>query len=239
MQFADAAERLTDLPAALPEGPEALIPVLAETGASGPGRVATSRPPGQAAVLVLRLPGRGRRGVRAADRARRPRRAPLRRGVVPGRPRRAGRRRRDRDRAARSGRGGRAGRRSGGRPRLGAWPPLWIPVSDYAVTPVLATGGAAAVVHAPALRGGPGRRGAGPGDPARRGAERSRARHPRLADPLRRLPDRWAGRLGDDGPRARRGWARSSVLRGAAERLRVVRRRPGCSRIGHLPWTSR
>ena len=59
MRYDEVVRRLTPLPEALPEGPAALIPVLAETGGPRPRPTfeaagGTSRP---AAVLVLLFPG--------------------------------------------------------------------------------------------------------------------------------------------------------------------------------------
>ena len=105
----------------LPDPPEALIPVLAETGAPRPrppwDEAAGTRSPGGGADP--RLPRRRRRGPGRADRARRSRRAPLGRGLVPRRPGRARGRRPGRDRAPRGERGGGPGRDGRGRARAG------------------------------------------------------------------------------------------------------------------------
>jgi 8-oxo-dGTP pyrophosphatase MutT (NUDIX family) len=139
VRFADVVERLRELPAEVPDGPEALIPVLAETGAvrTWPrGDESTAR---QAAVLVLLYPDQhGDARVLLTERVNR---GGHHSGEVsfPG-----GRAEPDdadptatalREAAEEVGLDvGQAGVRV-----LGVWPPLWIPVSDYAVTPVLAT----------------------------------------------------------------------------------------------------
>ena len=82
----------------------------------------------------------------------------------------------------------------------GTLEPFWIPVSNFRVTPVVAIAGrppalsaspdeVAAIVEAPLV-----------GVPARRPDRDRRAGSRRVADPLRRLPDRRAPRLGRDRP---------------------------------------
>lgn len=57
MRFADVVARLESLPATLPEGPEALVPVVAASGTRRPRRPdEEGRPPVDAAVLVLVFP---------------------------------------------------------------------------------------------------------------------------------------------------------------------------------------
>ena len=138
VRFVDAVERLRELPATIPEGPEALIPVLAETGAvrTWPrGDESTAR---QAAVLVLLYPdAAGDAVVLLTERVDR---GGHHSGEVsfPGGRAEPG----DADVVATALR--EAVEEVGLDPLdagvtvLGAWPPLWIPVSDYAVTPVLA-----------------------------------------------------------------------------------------------------
>lgn len=138
MRFEDAVDRLTRLPPALPDGPAALMPVLAETGAvrTWPrGDESTAR---QAAVLVLLYPGQaGEAFVLLTERVDR---GGHHSGEVsfPGGRAEPG----DADATATALR--EAAEEVGldvaqaGVRVLGTWPQLWIPVSDYAVTPVLA-----------------------------------------------------------------------------------------------------
>ena len=138
MRFADAVERLAELPASPPDGPAGLMPVLATTGAS---RVwpradeSTARP---AAVLVLVYPDEtGDARILLTERADR---GGHHSGEVsfPGGRAEPG----DADAVATALR--EAAEEVGLDPSaagvrvVGTWPPLWIPVSDYAVTPVLA-----------------------------------------------------------------------------------------------------
>jgi 8-oxo-dGTP pyrophosphatase MutT (NUDIX family) len=138
MRFTDALERLTDLPAAPPDGPSALMPVLAETGASRTWPrtdESTARP---AAVLVLVYPDEA--GDALVLLTERVARGGHHSGEVsfPGGRAEAD----DADPAATALREadeevGLDAEAAGVRV-LGTWPPLWIPVSDFAVTPVLA-----------------------------------------------------------------------------------------------------
>jgi 8-oxo-dGTP pyrophosphatase MutT (NUDIX family) len=139
VRFTEAVERLAEAPAAIPEGPEALIPVLAETGAvrTWPrGDESTAR---QAAVLVLLYPDEaGDARVLLTERVDRG-------GHHSGEVSFPGGRAEDEDADATATALREAAEEVGldvdqaGVTVLGVWPPLWIPVSDYAVTPVLAT----------------------------------------------------------------------------------------------------
>jgi 8-oxo-dGTP pyrophosphatase MutT (NUDIX family) len=139
VRFTEAVRRLAELPATIPEGPEALIPVIAETGAvrTWPrGDESTAR---QAAVLVLLYPGDdGEARVLLTERVDRG-------GHHSGEVSFPGGRAEDEDEDATATALREAAEEVGLDPVasgvrvLGVWPPLWIPVSDYAVTPVLAT----------------------------------------------------------------------------------------------------
>lgn len=139
MRFVEVAARLSELPGSLPEGPEALVPVLAPSGDPRPRLVEElGQAPVAAAVLVLLFPD-------AAGEARlvlteRVDRGGHHSGEVsfPGGRSEPG----DADPVATALREAReevgldpaqAGVRV-----LGAFPPLHIPVSGYAVTPVVA-----------------------------------------------------------------------------------------------------
>lgn len=140
MLFSDAVARLDPLPAALPEGPGALMPMLREAGAPRPVPGAGAPLPGArtAAVLVLvfpdasgearvvltertdrvghhsgevSFPGGGAEPGDASPAATALREAAEEVGLVPGQ----------------------CGLRV-----LGALPALWVPVSNHAVTPVVA-----------------------------------------------------------------------------------------------------
>ena len=185
----------TPLPDVLPEAPEALIPVLAETGAARPRPRWASRvrPPGGGPRAPL--PGRGRRGAPRPDRARGPRRPPLRRGLVPGR-RAPSRRTRTSSR-----------RRCARRPRRSG-STRWRPASacsacsdrcgsrsaDYAVTPVVAV-----AARRPSLTAQP--------------TEVATI----LEAPRRRVPARWAARRG----RARAPWLAARYAAYPVEGLHV------------------
>jgi 8-oxo-dGTP pyrophosphatase MutT (NUDIX family) len=140
MRYDEVVHRLTPLPEALPEGPPALIPVLAETGGPRPRPTfeaadGTSRP---AAVLVLLFPGEdGEARILLTERTDR---GGHHSGEVsfPGGRAEAG----DADLTATALREaaeevgldpGQAGVRV-----LGTLPVQWIPVSNFTVTPVLA-----------------------------------------------------------------------------------------------------
>ncbi len=140
MRYDEVVHRLTPLPEALPEGPPALIPVLAETGGLRPRTAleaadGTSRP---AAVLVLLYPGEdGEARILLTERTDR---GGHHSGEVsfPGGRAEAG----DADLTATALREaaeevgldpGQAGVRV-----LGTLPVQWIPVSNFTVTPVLA-----------------------------------------------------------------------------------------------------
>lgn len=56
MRFAEVVARLESLPTTLPDGPEALVPVVAASGTRRPPRPDDGRPPVDAAVLVLVFP---------------------------------------------------------------------------------------------------------------------------------------------------------------------------------------
>src|SRR5262245_1485034 len=141
MRFTDALERLTDLPAAPPDGPSALMPVLAETGASRTwprNEESTAR---AAAVLVLVYPDdAGEARVLLTERVARGGHHSGEVSFPGGRAEPA-----DADAAATALR--EANEEVGldadaaGVRVLGTWPTLWIPVSDFAVTPVLAVAG--------------------------------------------------------------------------------------------------
>jgi 8-oxo-dGTP pyrophosphatase MutT (NUDIX family) len=139
VRFTDAVERLAALPDIIPEGPEALIPVLAETGATRTWPRADESTARQAAVLVLLYPDEaGEAHILLTERVDRG-------GHHSGEVSFPGGRAEPDDADVTATALREAAEEVGldvdeaGVRVLGAWPPLWIPVSDYAVTPVLAT----------------------------------------------------------------------------------------------------
>ena len=138
MRFTDALKRLTDLPAAPPDGPEALMPVLAETGASRTWPRADEATARLAAVLVLVYPdASGEARVLLTERV-------ARGGHHSGEVSFPGGRAEPEDADAAATALREANEEVGldaaaAEVRVvGTWPSLWIPVSDFAVTPVLA-----------------------------------------------------------------------------------------------------
>jgi len=138
MRFSDALERLADLPAAPPDGPTALMPVLAETGASRTWPRTDESTARAAAVLVLVYPDdAGEARVLLTERV-------ARGGHHSGEVSFPGGRAEpvDADAAATALREANEevglDAEAAGVRVLGTWPTLWIPVSDFAVTPVLA-----------------------------------------------------------------------------------------------------
>ena len=135
MRFTDALERLTDLPAAPPDGPEALMPVLAETGASRTWPRADEATARLAAVLVLVYPDdSGEARVLLTERV-------ARGGHHSGEVSFPGGRAEPEDADAAATALREANEEVGldaiaAEVRVvGTWPSLWIPVSDFAVTP--------------------------------------------------------------------------------------------------------
>ena len=102
---------------------------------------------------------------------------------------------REAERGDRAGPGGGRGPRSSGRMES-----FWIPVSNFSVTPGRRGRPAPARPRRLAGRGRGDRRGAAGGVRAARPDRDRRARRRRVADPIRRVPDRRAPRLGRDGP---------------------------------------
>ena len=138
MRFVDARERLLALPAAPPDGPEALMPVLAETGASRTWPRADEATARLAAVLVLVYPDdSGEARVLLTERV-------ARGGHHSGEVSFPGGRAEPEDADAAATALREANEEVGldaaaAEVRVvGTWPSLWIPVSDFAVTPVLA-----------------------------------------------------------------------------------------------------
>ena len=203
MRFDDVVERLERAcPSSLPAPAEVLMPVIVGGRDLRPPRTPPPGRPGRpAAVLVLLYPDDDGDGPRRPDRAGQPRRAPQRRGQLPGRQGRTRGRRPGRDRPARGGRGGRARRR----PRPGSgWSACSNGSGSRSATSrsrrsspsprgrpalVAAPAEVARIVEPPMARFLPGRP-----DRHRRAADR------RVAAALRRLRGRRPVRLGRHGP---------------------------------------
>ena len=206
VRFEEAVRRLEPLPDVLPDGPEALIPVFADTGSSRPRPAwgdadASARP---AAVLVLVFPDED--GDARLVLTERVDRGGHHSGEVsfPGGSAEAG----DADLVATALR--EAAEEVGLDPVqagvrvLGVLEMQWIPVSNFTVTPVVAVADRRPLLTPQPTEVALDPRAAGGGVPARRRAADRRARDPRLAAALRGVPGGRAQRVGDDGPRARR-----------------------------------
>jgi 8-oxo-dGTP pyrophosphatase MutT (NUDIX family) len=138
MRFERAVQRLAALPSSPPDGPAALMPVLATTGASRVWPRADESSARAAAVLVLVYPDEeGDARILLTERVDRG-------GHHSGEVSFPGGRAEPDDADAVSTALREASEEVGLDPDaagvrvVGTWPPLWIPVSDYAVTPVLA-----------------------------------------------------------------------------------------------------
>ncbi len=215
MRFDAAVRRLETLPESCPSGPPELMPVARRhrraarppaVGRGGRGVVAAGRGAGAA------VPGRRRARPASCSPS-----EPIAAGIIPARcrSRAAGRSRMTsmppRRRCARQHEEVGLDVAAAGVRVLGELPVHWIPVSNFAVTPVIAVAGRRPVLVAAAERGGRDPRARRVIVPARVAARDRRARHPRRPRALRRLPDRGPGRLGHDRARPRAASGRGSA----------------------------